>query len=86
MAGARNLWRPADGDATGLRQARDAAVALKSCRIVRKENGAPGKTRTSNPQIRSLVLYPIELRARSREGHLAQAAWDRKCRDRPFAI
>ena len=25
-------------------------------------NGAPGKTRTSNPQIRSLVLYPIELR------------------------
>ena len=25
--------------------------------------GAPGKTRTSNPQIRSLVLYPIELRA-----------------------
>ena len=27
------------------------------------ENGAPGRTRTSNPQIRSLVLYPIELRA-----------------------
>ena len=28
--------------------------------------GAPGKTRTSNPQIRSLVLYPIELRAQPR--------------------
>jgi hypothetical protein len=25
--------------------------------------GAPGETRTPNPQIRSLVLYPIELRA-----------------------
>jgi hypothetical protein len=30
--------------------------------------GAPGKTRTSNPQIRSLVLYPIELRAQPRAG------------------
>ena len=26
--------------------------------------GAPGGIRTPNPQIRSLVLYPIELRAR----------------------
>ncbi|CDL00399.1 protein of unknown function [Magnetospirillum gryphiswaldense MSR-1 v2] len=25
-------------------------------------DGAPGRTRTSSPQIRSLVLYPIELR------------------------
>ena len=25
--------------------------------------GAPGGTRTHNPQIRSLVLYPVELRA-----------------------
>ena len=33
------------------------------------KTGAPGKTRTSNPQIRSLVLYPIELRApRQRRG------------------
>ena len=29
------------------------------------ENGAPGRIRTSGPQIRSLVLYPAELRARS---------------------
>src|SRR4051794_35764346 len=30
------------------------------------ENGAPGRIRTSGPQIRSLVLYPAELRARMR--------------------
>jgi hypothetical protein len=28
----------------------------------RAKGGAPGRTRTSNPQIRSLMLYPIELR------------------------
>ena len=28
------------------------------------ENGAPERIRTSDPQIRSLVLYPAELRAR----------------------
>jgi hypothetical protein len=28
------------------------------------ENGAPGEIRTPDPQIRSLVLYPAELRAR----------------------
>lgn len=30
---------------------------------LKKENGAPGKTRTPNFQIRSLALYPVELRA-----------------------
>jgi hypothetical protein len=30
----------------------------------RKLAGAPGRIRTSDPQIRSLVLYPAELRAR----------------------
>ena len=29
------------------------------------ENGAPGTIRTSDPQIRSLMLYPAELRARA---------------------
>jgi hypothetical protein len=29
--------------------------------------GAPERSRTPNPQIRSLVLYPIELRARAAE-------------------
>ena len=30
----------------------------------KKINGAPERIRTSDPQIRSLVLYPAELRAR----------------------
>ncbi len=30
-------------------------------------NGAPGTIRTSDPQIRSLMLYPAELRARTLE-------------------
>ena len=30
-----------------------------------EENGAPGTIRTSDPQIRSLMLYPAELRART---------------------
>ena len=32
--------------------------------VVWLENGAPGTIRTSDPQIRSLMLYPAELRAR----------------------
>ena len=31
------------------------------------KSGAPGTIRTSDPQIRSLMLYPAELRARGRE-------------------
>ena len=31
---------------------------------MKKETGAPGTIRTSDPQIRSLMLYPAELRAR----------------------
>src|SRR5215469_7337927 len=31
--------------------------------------GAPERSRTPNPQIRSLVLYPIELRARAEADH-----------------
>ena len=29
-----------------------------------EKTGAPGGIRTPNPQIRSLMLYPVELRAR----------------------
>jgi hypothetical protein len=38
--------------------------------IVSNLDGAPGRIRTSDPQIRSLVLYPAELRAlvTTREG------------------
>ena len=34
------------------------------CRTAQCTGGAPGWTRTSGPEIRSLVLYPTELRAR----------------------
>ena len=33
-----------------------------------RKNGAPEEIRTPDPQIRSLVLYPAELRARFHEG------------------
>ena len=33
--------------------------------VVKKENGAPEEIRTPDPQIRSLVLYPAELRVRA---------------------
>jgi hypothetical protein len=33
------------------------------CHIFEAANGAPERIRTSDPQIRSLVLYPAELRA-----------------------
>ena len=40
------------------------------------ENGAPGTIRTSDPQIRSLMLYPAELRARWRGAHIkVGSAW-----------
>ena len=32
-----------------------------------RESGAPGRTRTCDPQIRNLVLYPAELRALDRQ-------------------
>ena len=35
------------------------------------ENGAPGTIRTSDPQIRSLMLYPAELRARTAQNRQA---------------
>jgi hypothetical protein len=34
------------------------------------ENGAPEEIRTPDPQIRSLVLYPAELRARWYRGNV----------------
>ena len=36
--------------------------------ILLGEIGAPGTIRTSGPQIRSLMLYPAELRARNGSG------------------
>jgi hypothetical protein len=43
-----------------------------------KGNGAPERIRTSDPQIRSLVLYPAELRAR--------AASEKRCASRMEAV
>ena len=34
-----------------------------------ERHGAPGRIRTPNPLIRSQVLYPVELRARERQGY-----------------
>src|SRR6185437_4420023 len=38
---------------------------------VYRDDGAPGEIRTPNPQIRSLVLYPVELRALLDAGNAA---------------
>ena len=47
-----------------------------------KENGAPGTIRTSDPQIRSLMLYPAELRALGEAAHKGQVqAWQSLRRD-----
>ena len=42
----------------------DVCAIFPSSASRTKENGAPGRIRTSGPQIRSLVLYPAELRVR----------------------
>jgi hypothetical protein len=43
------------------------AVSLRSSQLA-GEAGDPGGSRTPNPQIRSLMLYPVELRGRSHKG------------------
>ena len=40
-----------------------------------KNGGAPGKIRTPDPQIRSLVLYPAELPAQKPNIRLEVAGW-----------
>jgi hypothetical protein len=54
-----------------------------------KLGGAPGTIRTSDPQIRSLMLYPAELRARVSPSRPANRPGrfrgDRKSRKRPLA-
>ena len=49
--------------------------------LTRERNGAPGAIRTPDPQIRSLVLYPAELRVRlpcGEGGSLARGSGGRK--------
>ena len=49
----------------------------------RTKNGAPERIRTSDPQIRSLVLYPAELRVRFERANLLGRPRKRKSKDGP---
>ena len=50
-------------------QPKNGRILLKK---IQKEYGAPERIRTSDPQIRSLVLYPAELRAHFTPGRIAE--------------
>ena len=40
-----------------------AAFKVRECGVIKKpRDGAPGRTRTCNPLVRSQVFYPVELR------------------------
>ena len=73
------------GECESARISAQPEISLDLARVA----GAPEKIRTPNPQIRSLVLYPIELRA-PRTRHVIQprpgrkAAWRRCQRGRGF--
>jgi hypothetical protein len=57
-------WRRAPALALrGKSRASQTGAAIEPANLV-NENGAPEEIRTPDPQIRSLVLYPAELRAR----------------------
>ncbi len=43
---------------------KDSKKAMNNAFDTKKGNGAPGRTRTCNPQVRSLVFYPVELQVR----------------------
>jgi hypothetical protein len=49
------------------------------------ENGAPGAIRTPDPQIRSLVLYPAELRVHSKGAEPIEAPPRYQAGIAPFA-
>ena len=51
------------GDGGGWGPARSECQYKSARRLARSEIGALGEIRTPDPQIRSLVLYPAELRA-----------------------
>ena len=50
--------------------ARQSVVGVRGSVLNGVRNGAPEEIRTPDPQIRSLVLYPAELRARFSRGVL----------------
>jgi hypothetical protein len=47
-------------------------------------SGDPGGSRTPNPQIRSLMLYPVELRGRSMQTNVLSRAEKRKQKSFPM--
>jgi hypothetical protein len=57
-------------------------LRLKSRRNERAWFGAPGWNRTSDPQLRRLMLYPTELRARSIEKVLRTECFGLSLEDR----
>lgn len=76
-AGVRRIARA--GDAIGGKHRKNRPEKKKSRRFLDGFfllYGAPGRIRTSDPQVRSLVLYPTELRAREAETKLCQPRWD----------
>jgi hypothetical protein len=60
---------PPEDKKSGPLQESNGHLQVKSLRLKRhsvgKTNGAPEEIRTPDPQIRSLVLYPAELRVRA---------------------
>src|SRR6185437_4134570 len=91
VAGASGRHRPGSTlSAAGTRPARAPRrgtvgvrrrAAGQACRNTRKieENGAPERIRTPNPQIRSLVLYPVELRAHERRAGRSRTGEASRC-------
>src|SRR5690606_25950662 len=59
-------WRDVRNTAN-RRQARTKKAGESLRRPCPFVTGAPGRIRTSDPQVRSLVLYPAELRARMKQ-------------------
>jgi hypothetical protein len=55
------------GERSPARSSRRTNENASDCSLAFSSYGAPGEIRTPDPQVRSLVLYPTELRARSRK-------------------
>ena len=53
-----------------------------NCRLFCILAGAPGEIRTPDPQVRSLVLYPAELRARKKRNYVVKHAICQELSDR----
>ena len=64
----------------GSARAGTTKSAGQNCGYVIENYGAPGKTRTPNPQIRSLVLYPLSygrVTVERCDGEIAEGGWPR---------